>query len=85
MAGRICPGALGPHASALEAFIMGPLLMANLDEALMAARKTPVKQDSRTGKTWGHFSEGIKLKAFAIKVITTPTQCLPALMHLLQL
>ena len=67
MAGRVCPAALGPHVNALEAFVMGPLLLADLDAALMAARKTPVKADHRTGKTWGHFSEGIKLKAFAIK------------------
>ncbi len=64
---------------------MGPLLMADLDEALMAARKTPVKQDGRTGKTWGHFSEGIKLKAFAIKVITQPSKRSPASMQPLQL
>ena len=72
MAGRICPAALGPHAAALEAFIMSPLLMADVDGALMAARKTPIKQDTRIGKTWSHFSEGIKLKAFAVKVSPPP-------------
>ncbi|KAK9822311.1 hypothetical protein WJX74_006163 [Apatococcus lobatus] len=69
MTGRICPAALAPHASALEAFVMGPLLLADLDAPLLAARKTPVKADHRTGKTWGHFSEGIRLKAFAIKAL----------------
>ena len=71
MAGRVCPAALGAHVNALEAFVMGPLLLADLDAALLAARKTPIKADHRTGRTWGHSSEGIRMKAFALKVRQT--------------
>ena len=68
--GRTIGMQCGPQA--LQQLVMGPLLTSDLDKALQTARKTPIKADGRTGKTWGHFSEGIKLKAFAIKVTSHP-------------